>query len=204
MKKHFSVFHILAIVAILAPAARLAAQSNQQTALIEGAKKEGKLVWYTSMAIDLSKPLLDAFTKEHPFIKGDLVRAGNEQLTNRIFNETRAGKWGFDLISLSSADLFVERGLFAPYNSPEREAFIPEFKEPRGYWTSVYNSNLAFWNMGPNDFQTMQIGSSPAMMAALEKGGIDAAVLTEPTFFFAEDQGYRVNAGLGGMGIYYL
>src|ERR1043166_6438339 len=142
MKKHFSVFHILAIVAILAPAARLAAQSNQQTALIEGAKKEGKLVWYTSMAIDLSKPLLDAFTKEHPFIKGDLVRAGNEQLTNRIFNETRAGKWGFDLISLSSADLFVERGMFAPYSSPEREAFIAEFKEPRGYWTSVYNSNL--------------------------------------------------------------
>ena len=46
---------------------------------------------------------------------------------------------------------------------------------------------LRTWNMSPNDVQTMQIGSSPAMMAALEKGGIDAAVLTEPTFFFAED-----------------
>ena len=42
------------------------------------------------------------------------------------------------------------------------------------------------------------------MMAALEKGGIDAAVLTEPTFFFAEDQGYRVLADLADTDIYYL
>ena len=44
------------------------------------------------MAIDLSRPLLDAFTKEYPFLKGEVVRAGNEQITNRILNETRAGK----------------------------------------------------------------------------------------------------------------
>ena len=63
---------------------------------------------------------------------------------------------------------------------------------------------LRGWNMHPNDVQTIQVGSSPAMMAALEKGGIDAAVLTEPTFFFAEDQGYRTLADLADMDIYYL
>jgi NitT/TauT family transport system substrate-binding protein len=63
---------------------------------------------------------------------------------------------------------------------------------------------LRGWNMTPNDVQTLQIGSSPAMMAALEKGGIDAAVLTEPTFFFADDQGYRTLADLADMDIYYL
>jgi ABC-type nitrate/sulfonate/bicarbonate transport system substrate-binding protein len=63
---------------------------------------------------------------------------------------------------------------------------------------------LRNWNMTPNDVQTLQIGSSPAMMAALEKGGIDAAVLTEPTFFFADDQGYRTLADLADMDIYYL
>ena len=63
---------------------------------------------------------------------------------------------------------------------------------------------LRAWGMTAADVQTMQIGSSPAMMAALEKGGIDAAVLTEPTFFFAEDQGYRVLADLADMDIYYL
>ncbi len=63
---------------------------------------------------------------------------------------------------------------------------------------------LRGWNMTPNDVQTLQIGSSPAMMAALEKGRIDAAVLTEPTFFFAEDQGFRTLADLADMDIYYL
>jgi NitT/TauT family transport system substrate-binding protein len=63
---------------------------------------------------------------------------------------------------------------------------------------------LRGWNMSPSDVQTIQVGSSPAMMAALEKGGIDAAVLTEPTFFFAEDQGYRTLADLADMDIYYL
>jgi NitT/TauT family transport system substrate-binding protein len=63
---------------------------------------------------------------------------------------------------------------------------------------------LRGWNMNPSDVQTIQVGSSPAMMAALEKGGIDAAVLTEPTFFFAEDQGFRTLADLADMDIYYL
>ena len=63
---------------------------------------------------------------------------------------------------------------------------------------------LRQWNMTPNDVQTLQIGSSPAMMAALEKGGIDAAVLTEPTFFIADDQGYRMLADLADMDIYYF
>ena len=63
---------------------------------------------------------------------------------------------------------------------------------------------LRGWNMNPTDVQTIQVNSSPAMMAALEKGGIDAAVLTEPTFFFAEDQGYRTLADLADMDIYYL
>ena len=64
--------------------------------MIEGAKKEGKLVWYTSMAIDTSKPLLDAFQKEYPFIKSELVRAGEEQLMTRVLGEIRAGRWAVD------------------------------------------------------------------------------------------------------------
>jgi NMT1/THI5 like len=63
---------------------------------------------------------------------------------------------------------------------------------------------LRAWKMTPTDVQAIQVGSSPAMMAALEKGGIDAAVLTEPTFFIAEDLGYRVLADLADMDIYYL
>src|SRR5512132_825772 len=120
----------------------LNAQPIQTAALIEGAKKESKLVWYTSMAIDTSKPLLDAFVKEYPFIKADLVRAGEEQLMNRVLSETRAGQWLFDAISTSAMGALVDRHLITPYVSSERDAFLNEFKDPQGYWTGVFVNNL--------------------------------------------------------------
>lgn len=43
-------------------------QTAHTAKLMEEAKKEGKLFWYTSMAIDTSKPMLDAFLKQYPFI----------------------------------------------------------------------------------------------------------------------------------------
>ena len=113
-----------------------------QTALVEGAKKEGKLVWYTSMAIDTSKPLLDAFLKEYPFIKADLVRAGEEQLMNRMMSETRAGQWFFDAVSTSSIGALIERKMITPYHAPERDAFMEQFQDPQGYWTGVFANNL--------------------------------------------------------------
>jgi iron(III) transport system substrate-binding protein len=116
--------------------------AQSQPTLVEGAKKEGKLVWYTSMAIDTSKPLLDAFTKEYPFIKAELVRAGEEQLMNRILSETRAGRWMFDAISTSAMSVLVERRMTAPYLPPERDAFLSEFKDPQGHWTGIFVNNL--------------------------------------------------------------
>jgi iron(III) transport system substrate-binding protein len=109
---------------------------------VEGAKKEGKLVWYTSMAIDTSKPLLDGFLKEYPFIQADLVRAGEEQLMNRIMTETRAGKWYFDTVSTSAISVLAERKVTTPYLSPERDAFISEFKDPHGHWLGIFVNNL--------------------------------------------------------------
>ena len=63
---------------------------------------------------------------------------------------------------------------------------------------------LKKWNMRPDQVQMLQVGSSPALLASLDKGGIDAAVLTLPTFFLAEDKGYRVVGDPMTMDIYYL
>ena len=63
---------------------------------------------------------------------------------------------------------------------------------------------LKKWNWRPDDVQTVQVGSSPAMLVSLDKGGIDAAVLDMPTFFLAEDKGYRLLAEPGDMDIVYL
>ena len=68
----------------------------------------------------------------------------------------------------------------------------------------VLSLMLKKWNMRPEDVQTLQLGSSPAMLASLDKNGVDAAVLTMPTFFVAEDKGYRVVGDPVNMDIFYL
>ena len=63
---------------------------------------------------------------------------------------------------------------------------------------------LKKWNMRTDQMQILQVGSSPAMLASLDKRGIDAAVLTLPTFFVAEDRGYRIVGDPTTMDIFYL
>jgi NitT/TauT family transport system substrate-binding protein len=69
---------------------------------------------------------------------------------------------------------------------------------------SVLLMMLPRWKMSVNDVQVMQLGSSPNMLAALDRGGIDDAVLTIPSMFVAEDRGYRVLVDMGDTDIYYL
>jgi len=63
---------------------------------------------------------------------------------------------------------------------------------------------LRKWGMRAEDIQILQLGSSPAMYATLDKGGVDGAVFTIPTFFIAEERGYRTLADPIDMDIYYL
>ena len=48
--------------------------------------------------------------------------------------------------------------------------------------------------MRTDEVQILQLGSSPANLASLDNRAIDGAVLTLPTFFVAEERGYRLLA----------
>src|SRR5262249_49478941 len=73
------------------------AQENERAALIERAKKEGEVVWYTSAGLQDSNPMAEAFQKDYPFIRVSVIRAGSGVLINRILNEARAQKGLFDV-----------------------------------------------------------------------------------------------------------
>lgn len=60
------------------------------------------------------------------------------------------------------------------------------------------------WKMNPSDVQVMQVGSSPDMLVSLDKKGIDAAVLTIPSMFVAEDRGYKILLDMADTDIFYL
>jgi ABC-type nitrate/sulfonate/bicarbonate transport system substrate-binding protein len=63
---------------------------------------------------------------------------------------------------------------------------------------------LRKWGMRTDEIKMLQLGSSPAMFASLENNAVEGAVFTIPTFFLAEERGYRILADPVDMEIYYL
>ena len=116
------------------------AESN----MIDAAKKEGAMVFYTTMDIQNSKPLLDAFNKKYPFIKADLVRLGGTAMVSRILTEAQAGASQFDVAVGISPSLtpMRERNLIAPYMSPEFANLHNDLYDATGYWSTVYLNTL--------------------------------------------------------------
>lgn len=63
---------------------------------------------------------------------------------------------------------------------------------------------LRKWNIAPEEIQVLQVGASPVMVISLQKGGLDGAVLQDPSFFVAEDAGFKTLGDPAAMDIHYL
>ncbi len=106
---------------------------EHRSKLAEGAKKEGKLVFYGTLGVDASRPFLELFRKSHPYISIDHYRSNEGGIYNKVAIEASAGKHSADVIesaSLTAANL-IDRGLIDPYNSPESAAIRAEFVDPK-------------------------------------------------------------------------
>jgi len=119
-------------------------QSESLAKLIEAAKKEGQLNWYTSMSVVDHTRYLELFNKKYPFIKVNVRRVGGERLVTIMTTEHRAGKTLFDVvISSGVAPSLIKSGIFAKYLSPEYKHFAPGTKDDEGYWADTYTNSLA-------------------------------------------------------------
>jgi ABC-type Fe3+ transport system substrate-binding protein len=123
--------------------------SDRQKVLLEGAKKEGKVSFYTGLIVDqVVRPLKDAFEKEYPFIHVDFFRGNSEAVSQRVLIEYQAKKYEVDVISGSAATGMVQRaGYMQRFYSPELAAYPAELKDPKGFWGST---NVYFMTLGYN------------------------------------------------------
>ena len=112
-------------------------------AMIDDAKKEGRLVWYTSMGAGDAKLIVDAFEKDFGFVKVDLVRLSDEGILNRIAIENRAGGKPFDVVSASQISSLVQQKAVTSYVSPASKEFPHEAKDPGSLWTAMYYNYYA-------------------------------------------------------------
>jgi iron(III) transport system substrate-binding protein len=99
--------------------------------VIEAAKKEGEVMLYGAITVNLSKAIGDAFEKKYG-IKLRHWRGDATELINRSLAEARAGKPAFDVtlgneVVMSALD---ERNLFAVFEAPAAKAFPKQFLDP--------------------------------------------------------------------------
>jgi iron(III) transport system substrate-binding protein len=133
----------------LRPAVAQAAQADPQAKLIEGAKKEGEVVWYTTTTLDQSQQVVDRFQKKYPFVKATLFRTGGGPLLNKILTEARGGLYAWDVV-VGRGEMvlpLIDKKILAAYASPERKGVYPDLMDKRGYWTAWYvNAYVLGWN----------------------------------------------------------
>jgi iron(III) transport system substrate-binding protein len=115
-------------------------QATNHEAVIEGAKKEGSLVLYTSMTVDQAQKLLAAFKVKYPFIQTSMFRAVGERLLTKILTEAQAGRHEFDVVQSAESQAYFlkKKNLLLKYVSSELKNVQKPFFDPDGYWAAVY------------------------------------------------------------------
>src|SRR3954466_12997898 len=82
-----------------------AAQAYGSQALIEAAKKEGRMVYYTADFTEPAQEVIKALTRRFPLGKVELVPWPGGQLITRIKTEAAAGKLTADAVNHSDRGL---------------------------------------------------------------------------------------------------
>jgi iron(III) transport system substrate-binding protein len=121
--------------------------AERHSQLVEGAKKEGKVVWYTTDAPRPTQIIFKAFNKKYPFVKPQFIRSKSRKILDRVLTESRAGKHLFDLAKTSTETfpLYPVEKTFARYSSSAKNEIPSSMKGER--WTSLFTFIRAIgWN----------------------------------------------------------
>jgi len=126
---------LVALLALFAPFAPPAAA--QDAARAEAAKKEGKVVWYTSLALPSAEKVAKLFEAAYPGIKVEVHRTGSQRILQRVMQELQANIKNVDVVHTSDAGHYVllkEKKLLARHTPAGVERFPAGFKDRDGYY----------------------------------------------------------------------
>lgn len=110
---------------------------GQDAALVGAARKEAKVVWYTSLALPSSTAFGHFFMNKYKGIEVEVHRTGSQRVLQRVMQEVSAGIKNVDVIHTSDAGHFVllkEKGLLAKFTPKGVEGFSEGFKDKNGFY----------------------------------------------------------------------
>ncbi len=158
-------------------------------ALIEAAKKEGKVTYYTAMDLSVAEPMAKAFEAKYPGIKVAVERTGAERLFNRIGQEVGSNIRRVDVANSSDAAHFIvwkRQGWLEPFLTPDMAENLPAdqrdtdgtFVNQRTHLSAIaYNTKLVKPEDAPKGFVELL---DPKYSGKLVKGhpGYSGTIMT--------------------------
>jgi iron(III) transport system substrate-binding protein len=169
--------------------------------LIEAAKKEGKVAWYTSVDLPVAERVAKLFESKYPGIACRVERTGAERVFQRIGQEYASRIHAVDVVQSSDAAHFIvwkRDGILAPYVPEDVAKHWPaEHKDPDGLfatfrsWLCVigYNTNLVKKEEAPTSFKDLL---DPKWKGKIVKAhpGYSGTIMTA-TFQITRDLGWE-------------
>src|SRR5882672_10316388 len=129
----------LALLLILNGMLASATADAADPALIEAAKKERQVVWYTTLIVNQAiRPLKAAFEKTYPGIELQFVRADESPTAAKLMAEAGAGRVQADVFDGISNMVPLKRaGVAAAYVPAAAGQYPPDMKDKDGYWHAI-------------------------------------------------------------------
>jgi iron(III) transport system substrate-binding protein len=170
-------------------------------ALLEAARKEGKLAFYTAMDIPVAERFAKGFEAAFPGMAVRVERSGSERVYQRIEQERGSSIFAADVVNSADAAHFVvwkRNGWLAPYVPEEVAQHFPAaYRDAQGmhittrvYLSSLgYNTNLVKAEDAPKSFADLL---DPKWMGKMIKAhpGYSGTIMTA-TFQIARDLGWE-------------
>src|SRR6267378_1915596 len=129
----------VAVATLAALVAGLVTAGDAQTPNrhLEAARKEGKVVWYTSLVLPSAERVAKLFETAYPDVKVEVHRTGSQRILQRVMQELQANIKNVDVVHTSDAGHYVllkEKKLLAKYTPAGVDAFPAGFKDRDGYY----------------------------------------------------------------------
>ncbi len=103
--------------------------------LVDAAKKEGKVILYSSMDLPVGEKLGKAFEAKYPGMEVQIERSGSERLFQRLGQEFSSNIHACDVVNSSDASHFISwkrNDWLAPFVTEDiAQHFLPRLSRPR-------------------------------------------------------------------------
>jgi iron(III) transport system substrate-binding protein len=142
---------------------------DREKILYAGAKSEGKITWYTSLAGNSYKELAGAFETQYPGVKVESYRATRQEMSARIMAEAQAQRYIVDTIetTIPLLKLLKDNKMLVPYFFPTQAKFPDNVKEKASgglvFWAIdreshiglAYNKNAIPAKLAPRNYEEL-------------------------------------------------